>query len=73
MRVSWLTSCPSARTEIHEVSFALMTSLSEGAAVADGFAVDFGKVRTVTSLRFTTVLLSLSLVGSAVEVAVVAG
>lgn len=48
MRVSWLTSCPSARTEIHVFSLARMTRVMEAAGFAAGAA--FAGVRMVTSL-----------------------
>ena len=48
--VSWLTVWPSARTEIHEVSVARITSVRGTFDFSDRFRFDFGKVRTVTSL-----------------------
>lgn len=59
MRVSWLTGCPSARTEIQEVSVARIVSVSGGTDLTDSFAVDLGKVRTETSfLSLSTPLAS---------------
>jgi len=55
MRVSWLTAWPSARTEIHEVSVARITRVSEGGA---DFCVvlvfDLARDRTVTSFLLAT-------------------
>jgi len=48
MRVSWLTVCPSAWTEIQEVSEARITSVRVAADFAGG-ATGLVKVRVVTS------------------------
>jgi len=65
MRVSWLAGCPSAVTDIQEVSVARMTRVKDVAAAVGVVGFDGGKVRTITSLSFVaSSLLSSSSLGS---------
>src|ERR1700682_6196786 len=51
MSVSWFTTCPSAASEIQEVSVARITNVKVvGAFVASAVARRLSKVRTVTSV-----------------------
>ena len=62
MRVSSLAGCPSAVTEIQEVSVARMTRVKDAAGAVGVAGLDGGKVRTITSLSLF--LVASSLLGS---------